>query len=517
MAKRIYKRVALLGVDGAGNFFQQARTPNLDRIFKNGAVSHHVLTSEPTISAQCWGSMLLGVKPEMHRLTNGITDEKPYDLDSPFPSVFRVIRENDPDAELASFVNWNPINHGIIEHNLNVEFGTGYDYQVTEMACEYLIDHDPAFLFMQFDSVDSAGHGHGYGSEGHLNQITAVDAFIGQVYEAYEKRGFLEDTLFMVTADHGGHNKGHGGSTDEEKYVSFMAAGKHTEKGEIIDMEIRDSTAIVLHALGLDEKKPASWTSVVPEGVFPGFSEKIRPVYVIEYEYEHRTHEVQPTPDKDHDLVNVLGKDRVQVYLPFDGDNENKVGGIKTEPHGKFYFIDGFYGKGMRCEDGYLALNGFKVDKNSFSVAFWMKTGGVPGDPAILSNKDWSNSRNDGFILTLRPLGIAFSVGADQKDRFEKRTMLPLDFRDGWVHVVFVLDREKNEAKFSIDFGEFEKTKIPAEFADRSFDTGRVINLGQDGTGEYNHHLSAELDDFVIVNGVMTDKDVADLKQYYGI
>ena len=68
----IYKHVVIVGVDGAGRFFADADTPNIDRIFKNGACTFDMLTAEPTISAQCWGSMLLGVPPEVHKLTNGI-------------------------------------------------------------------------------------------------------------------------------------------------------------------------------------------------------------------------------------------------------------------------------------------------------------------------------------------------------------------------------------------------------------------------------------------------------------
>ena len=37
MSKR-YSRVILLGVDGAGIFFAQADTPNMDKLFENGAV-----------------------------------------------------------------------------------------------------------------------------------------------------------------------------------------------------------------------------------------------------------------------------------------------------------------------------------------------------------------------------------------------------------------------------------------------------------------------------------------------
>ena len=59
--KKQTKRVILFGIDGAGTFFEQAETPNIDRIFKEGAVSNRTLTELPSISAECWGSMLHGV------------------------------------------------------------------------------------------------------------------------------------------------------------------------------------------------------------------------------------------------------------------------------------------------------------------------------------------------------------------------------------------------------------------------------------------------------------------------
>ena len=95
----VYERVVLLGVDGAGAFFRDADTPNIDRIFENGSKSYEVITSDPSISAECWGSMLHGVTPNIHRLTNSIVAAKPYDPESEFPSVFRVIRESRVDMQ----------------------------------------------------------------------------------------------------------------------------------------------------------------------------------------------------------------------------------------------------------------------------------------------------------------------------------------------------------------------------------------------------------------------------------
>ena len=99
---RKYSHVIVIGIDGAGSFIKDAHTPSFDEIFKNGAKTFDALASNPTISAECWGSMLLGVGPEVHKLTNSIVSTIPYPTDSVFPSVFKRIREFYPDANLGS-------------------------------------------------------------------------------------------------------------------------------------------------------------------------------------------------------------------------------------------------------------------------------------------------------------------------------------------------------------------------------------------------------------------------------
>ena len=103
MTKRRYSNVIVLGIDGAGSFIKDAETPNFDRIFSEGAVTYSALASNPTISAECWGSMLLGVGPEVHKLTNSIVSSVAYPEDSAFPSLFKRIKKGIPDAELGSF------------------------------------------------------------------------------------------------------------------------------------------------------------------------------------------------------------------------------------------------------------------------------------------------------------------------------------------------------------------------------------------------------------------------------
>ena len=268
--KRLYRHIIVIGVDGAGGFFEQAETPAFDRIFAHGAQTYRALASNPTISAECWGSMLIGTSPKVHGLTNGWISEHPYPVDSDFPTVFRRIREADPDAELGAISCWNPINTGIIEDDPKIyKFSAGDDDEVPVIE-RYIREKKPDFLFVQFDSVDGAGHGCGYGTKGHLDRIGVIDTFLDRIYNTIVDTGIADETLFIVLADHGGRDTGHGGWSDTEKYVTFAAIGKTVKEGHLEKVNVRDLASIILYAYGLEA--PAfligGWTSQIPAGLF---------------------------------------------------------------------------------------------------------------------------------------------------------------------------------------------------------------------------------------------------------
>lgn len=272
---RNYSHVIVIGVDGAGAWFENVDTPNFDEIFKNGAVTHNAVSSKPTISAECWASMLIGVGPEVHKLNNNIISTTPYDLNSPFPTIFKRIRTAYPDAKLGCYCDWNPITYGIVENTLGVSHDTARDVQLTPIVCDYIRKTQPDFLFIHFDSVDGAGHKYGYGLNEHKRSIHLVDKLIGDIYNTILECDMADDTLFMVIADHGGTNDenlrgSHGGWTDQEKYVTFAAVGKTVNQTKIQEMNIRDLAAIVLYAMGISLPQfcENGWTSQVPEGLF---------------------------------------------------------------------------------------------------------------------------------------------------------------------------------------------------------------------------------------------------------
>lgn len=65
-----YSHIMIFGVDGAGGNFDKIDTPNFDRIFSKGSINLNGVSEYPTISAENWGSMFMGVTPQKHQITN---------------------------------------------------------------------------------------------------------------------------------------------------------------------------------------------------------------------------------------------------------------------------------------------------------------------------------------------------------------------------------------------------------------------------------------------------------------
>ena len=519
-----YKRVVIIGVDGAGAFFKDADMPNVRRIFENGAVTYNCITSTPSISAECWGALMHGVTPEFHKLTNasGIG----FPMTSEFPSFFHVTRDAYPDAQMASFVNWNLINVAIIEDKIGVYTDQAdTDEQVTEKIEEYLDSNDPMIMFVQFDEVDGAGHYHGFGGEVHMDQLLATDGYIGRIYDKLDEKGLLEDTLFILTADHGGTiytdengelTGSHGGDSYEEMNIMVAAVGKTVIPGSTIgEMGIRDIAAIVLHAFGLEQ--PKSWTARVPSGLFQGVEAGERPEYeyVENVRFENQGGET-PAQDSGKYITDFFNADDIASYITMDGKVADDLGKIRTTCKGKSYFVDGYVGQSMKMVDGYV-LSQFVPANNSFSISFWLNATASGGNPPIICNKDWYKFESEGFALALEDDHLHFNIGNGTEYAYANFP-LPEDYRDGWVHVDLIVDRDSEKVSLCYDFGEILTFELPENMKGVSFNGKmRGINFGSDGSGNYFIKLPADLDDIVIFNRAITAEDIATLASYYGI
>ena len=84
-----------------------------------------------------------------------------------------------------------------------------------------------------------------------------MDGYIGQILDALSKAGILNQTLVMVTADHGGFGGGHGLFDESNMYIPALFMGPGVKPGLKITSYVtdKDFAPTALNALGLQPGK----------------------------------------------------------------------------------------------------------------------------------------------------------------------------------------------------------------------------------------------------------------------
>src|SRR4029453_18396991 len=94
--------------------------------------------------------------------------------------------------------------------------------ETASRACKYIKEKKPHFLFIHFDGVDHAGHGFGWTSAQYYKAVELTDSLIGAIPDAIDQAGLTERTIVLVTADHGGIGKKHGGNSLDELEIPWI-------------------------------------------------------------------------------------------------------------------------------------------------------------------------------------------------------------------------------------------------------------------------------------------------------
>lgn len=236
------KHVVMVGFDGLGAYaIPKADMPNLKLLIQNGSHSLKVRTVLPSSSAVNWASMLMGAGPTMHGYTEwgSQTPEIPSITTTKnglFPSIFNAVAAKNPKATFAVIHSWPGIGHlidkKIVQQVYNMEDS---DENTLKKAIEVIKKDKPTLTFVHFDEPDGVGHHIGHNTPEYYAELKNVDYKIGQLVQAIQDAGMDKETIFVVTADHGGVNKGHGGKSLAEVEIPFIMTGPNVPKGKQID------------------------------------------------------------------------------------------------------------------------------------------------------------------------------------------------------------------------------------------------------------------------------------------
>lgn len=261
------KHVVLIGCDGFGAYaLPEADMPNLKRLMKEGAWSLKARSVLPSSSAVNWASMVMGAGPTLHGYTewNSAVPEIPSVYTNQFglfPTVFSLLKEQRPSAISALVYNWDGIGPLVEKEatTIRVHVDKAKTDFYADKAAAIIKEQKPVLTFVHFDEPDHVGHSIGHRTPAYYNEMKNVDTRIGKIVQAVEDAGIADQTVILVTADHGGKDKGHGGKSLDEVQIPWVIYGKGIKQGHELKSTIItfDTAATIAKLLGL--RTPQSW------------------------------------------------------------------------------------------------------------------------------------------------------------------------------------------------------------------------------------------------------------------
>ena len=229
--------VILIGLDGWGSYsVEKAEIPNIKVLMNKGCYTLKKRSVLPSSSAVNWASMFMGAGPELHGYTEwgSQTPELPSRVlneHNIFPTIFSELRKADSKAEIGVLYEWDGIKYLVdtlaVSYHAQAPDYNKYPTALCEMACKYIKEKKPVLAAICFDNPDHVGHAEGHDTPAYYAKLKELDGYIGQIIGALKTAGIYDDTVIILTADHGGINKGHGGKTMKEMETPFIIAGKN--------------------------------------------------------------------------------------------------------------------------------------------------------------------------------------------------------------------------------------------------------------------------------------------------
>ena len=249
------KRVFILSIDGLRpDAIALAPMPNLQTLMQTSAYSLTAQTIYPSATLPSHSSMLTGLCPSKHGVDwNDYIPENGYakgidlfDLAHAagmttymFVGKKKLIQITEPES-LTSF-----------------RYINDRDLVLAEETIKEFPD-DFGVMFIHFPTPDGMGHDYGWLSEQQLSVIRRADEAIALLLNALDERGLRENTLIIITADHGGHAQTHGSHDPQDMTIPWIINGPGVRPGPLTTpIQTTDTAATAAWALHLP--RPADW------------------------------------------------------------------------------------------------------------------------------------------------------------------------------------------------------------------------------------------------------------------
>lgn len=209
-------------------------------------------TVMPSVTLPCHMSLFHSVEPARH----GITTNTYVPQVRPIEGLCE--RLNRMEKKCAFFITWEELRDLSRPDSLaqctmmNLHKQADTDRKITDAALDYIAREKPDFLFLYLGETDErGGHDAGWMSKTYLE---VVDNALAQARRVFAEAGDEYD--IFLTADHGGHDRGHGTDLPEDMTVPLICRGPHFRDARPLgDLSILDIAPTIADITGVTGAK----------------------------------------------------------------------------------------------------------------------------------------------------------------------------------------------------------------------------------------------------------------------
>ncbi|MCC6985941.1 MAG: alkaline phosphatase family protein [Anaerolineales bacterium] len=252
------RRVLILSIDGfRPDAMPLAPMPFLMTLLEKSAYSLTAQTVYPSVTLVAHTSMLSGQCPAKHKVDwNDYIPENGY---AQVTDLFDIAHA--AGMQTVMYVGKEKLRQVTEPPSTDIfKFINDRDLVITED----LLQNFPAdfrLMFVHFPTPDFMGHEYGWLSPEQLSVLFRADQAIEKLVTELESRGLMEETLFIITADHGGHDTTHGYSLPEDMTIPWIAFGAGVQPAAL-NSSITTTDTAATAAFALNLPIPAEWDGV---------------------------------------------------------------------------------------------------------------------------------------------------------------------------------------------------------------------------------------------------------------
>lgn len=231
------------------------------RIIKKSTYTMAGETVFPSVTLPCHMSLFHSVAPDRHGTTTNIYMPQVR----PVNGLCEVLKLYNKKS--AMFYNWEDIRdisrpNSLAHSAFYAGKKLGY-LETGEMLTGELINYvktfDTDFTFFLMGYTDWAGHKFGWMSD---EYISAMESSWSNIEKIMTELG--DEYTYIITADHGGHDRTHGSDMPEDMIIPVMLCGKDFEAGkEIQGVKLIDIAPTVTTLLGVEPDEEWEGASLI--------------------------------------------------------------------------------------------------------------------------------------------------------------------------------------------------------------------------------------------------------------